>query len=158
PGGQTFGPYATWNARALNNRRTRGGPLTVDPPKWSFGADYEGDSQRSFYPYASAGGTTSSVGSWYFFAYPGVEWKPTAAFSIKVTPGYERTYEDAQYVTSRSAPGSPTYGREYVFATLDQRTASASFRVNWTFTPRLSFQTYVQPFVSTALYMDYKYL
>ena len=29
---------------------------------------------------------------------------------------------------------------------------------DWTFTPRLSLQTYVQPFVSTALYMDYKYL
>jgi hypothetical protein len=87
-----------------------------------------------------------------------VEWKPSAAFSVKVTPGYERVYEDAQFVTSVSAPGSPTYGRRYVFATLDQRTASASLRVNWTFTPRLSLQTYVQPFVSTAAYMDFKYL
>jgi hypothetical protein len=157
-GGQTFGPYATYNARTLDNRRTRGGPLTVDPPAWDFGADYLGDSQRSLYTYASAGGRYSTSGAWYAFAYPGVEWKPSAAFSVKVTPGYERVYEDAQFVTSVSAPGSPTYGRRYVFATLDQRTASASLRVNWTFTPRLSLQTYVQPFVSTAAYMDFKYL
>jgi len=157
-GGQTLGPYVQYNARTLNNRRTQGGPLMVSPAAWTFGADYLGDSQRSFYPYASAGGRVTSSGAWSVFAYPGVEWKPTAAFSIKVTPGYERVYEDAQYVTSVSAPGSATYGRHYVFATLDQRTASASFRINWTFTPRLSFQTYVQPFVSIAAYMDYKYL
>ena len=158
-GGQTLSLYATYNGKSLNNRRTRGGPLTLNLPSGSWGADYVGASQRTLYTYASVGGTNSTPsGSWYVYAYPGVEWKPTAAFSMKVTPGYEQVHEDAQYVTSRSDASSPTYGRRYVFGTLDQRTASASFRINWTFTPRLSVQSYVQPFVSTANYHDFKYL
>lgn len=156
--GEAFGPYATYNDRTLNNRRTRGGPLTVNPAAWTYGADYIGVSQRTLYGYASIGGRNSTSGAWSYFAYPGVEWKPTAAFSMKVTPGWERVHEDAQFVTSSSDATSPTYGRRYIFATLDQKTASAAFRVNWTFTPRMSFQTYVEPFVSTGAYRDFKSL
>ena len=164
-GGQSLSPYVQYNDETLNNRRTRGGPLTVNPPAWSFGVDYVGDSQRALYAYLTAGGRASSwrahapaSTAWSMYAYPGVEWKPSAAFSLKFTPGYERVYEDAQYVTSKSDPSSATYGRRYIFATLDQRTASAAFRINWTFTPHLSFQSYVEPFVSTGAYMDFKYL
>ena len=158
PNGHSLSAYATWDDRVLNNRRTRGGPLTVNPRAWSYGLDYLGNSQRPLYPYASLGGTRSVSGSWSVYAYPGVEWKPSAAFSMKVTPGWERIHEDAQYVTSQGDPGSLTYGRRYLFATLDQRTASMSFRINWTFTPRLSLQTYLQPFVSAAAYRGYKAL
>nr|MCU0627390.1 DUF5916 domain-containing protein [Gemmatimonadaceae bacterium] len=46
----------------------------------------------------------------------------------------------------------------YTFARLDQRTTSAQLRVNWTFTPRLSFESYLEPFVSTGAYSDWRRL
>ena len=71
----------------------------------------------------------------------------------------ERVHEDAQYVASANdSAAAPTYGRRYVFATVDQNTVSASLRLNWTFKPTLSFQTYVQPFVSSAEYRNFKML
>jgi len=51
-----------------------------------------------------------------------------------------------------------TYGTRYVFALLDQTEVSANVRLNWSFTPNLSFQSYVQPLVSTGKYTDFKSL
>ncbi len=156
--GHTLSAYGTFDAPALNNRRTRGGPLTRNLAAFSAGLDYLSDTQRRTYVYASVSGRRSSSGAWSAYAYPGVEWKPATALSIKLTPGWERLHDDAQFVTSKSDPASATYGRRYIFATLDQHTVSASLRLNWTFTPRLGLQTYVQPFISTAAYRDFKSL
>jgi len=87
-----------------------------------------------------------------------MEWRPSPAWSVKVSLGWEQLLEDAQYVNAVSDPASPTYGRRYVFATLDQSTASASLRLNWTLTPRLGLQTYMQPFWSSADHHDFKML
>jgi hypothetical protein len=156
--GHTLSAYGTLDFPALNNRRTRGGPLTRNPEALSYGADYLSNSQGRTYVYASVGGRTSATGSWYAYAYPGVEWKPSSALSIKITPGWERVHEDAQFVRDLADPASPTFGRRYIFATLDQHSVSASLRLNWTFTPRLGLQTYVQPFVSSAAYRGIKSL
>jgi hypothetical protein len=157
--GHTLDYYATANAQAFDNRSTRGGPLMLSLPGLSYGVSYLSDSQQRAYVFASVSGETSASGSWSLDLNPGIEWKPTAAFSLKVSPGWERVHEDAQFVTSFNDPAaSETFGRRYVFATLDQQTASASIRINWTFTPHLSLQTYLQPFVSAGKYRDYKSL
>ena len=156
--GPTLSLYGTFDAPALNHRRTRGGPLTRNLEGFSVGLDFLSDAQRRSYYYLSAGGGSSVSGSWRAFAYPGAEWKPISALSIKITPGWERVHEDAQFVTVLTDAASPTNGRRYVFATLDQHSVSASLRLNWTFTPRLGLQTYVQPFVSSAEYRGFKSL
>jgi len=156
--GHTLNYYTTFDAQALNNRRTRGGPLTLNLPGFTFGTDYMGNTQQRTYPYASFGGTATMSGTRYFYVYPGMEWRPSPAWSVKVSLGWEQLLEDAQYVNTVSDPSSPTYGRRYVFATLDQSTASASLRLNWTLTPRLGLQTYMQPFWSSADHHDFKML
>jgi hypothetical protein len=49
-----------------------------------------------------------------------------------------------------------TYGKRYVFAALHNTTFSVDNRVEWTFTPALSFQLYAQPFVSAGRYSGFK--
>jgi len=51
-----------------------------------------------------------------------------------------------------------TYGARYVFSNLDQATVSVDTRVSWTFTPRISLQLFLQPFVSAGDYSEYKEL
>jgi hypothetical protein len=51
-----------------------------------------------------------------------------------------------------------TYESRYVFATLKQTSVSLDTRLNWTFSPKLSFQLYLQPFVVSGLYGDLKQL
>ena len=85
--------------------------------------------------------------------------RPSTALRITLQPSYNRTHAIAQFVTQVSDPtATSTYNTRYVFATLDQHTVSASLRLNWTFTPRLGLQTYVQPFVSSAAHRGYKSL
>ena len=43
-----------------------------------------------------------------------------------------------------------------MFANLEQTTVSAQIRLNWSFTPNLSLQTFVQPLVSAGRYTDFK--
>ena len=45
-----------------------------------------------------------------------------------------------------------------MFATLDQRNVSADLRMNWTFTPQLSLQLFVQPLLSHNVFTRFKEL
>ena len=45
-----------------------------------------------------------------------------------------------------------TYGTRYIFSRLDQTEASLVTRLNYTFTPDLSFELYAQPLVSNGDY------
>jgi hypothetical protein len=51
-----------------------------------------------------------------------------------------------------------TYGARYVFANMDYRSVSFTTRVDWTLTPQLTLQTYVQPLFAVASYRDFKEL
>jgi hypothetical protein len=49
-------------------------------------------------------------------------------------------------------------GTHYTFAHLDQHTTSVTARLNYTFTPDISLQTYLQPFVSKGTYSNVRQL
>jgi hypothetical protein len=52
-----------------------------------------------------------------------------------------------------------TFGaKHYTFAHLDQTTTSVTARLNYTFTPNASLQTYLQPFVSKGTYSNVRQL
>jgi hypothetical protein len=91
--------------------------------------------------------------------YPGIEWKPVSNLLLNLGPGFEHNVENAQYVTYLEDPtATATFGRRYVFANLDQKTASANFRINWAFSPTMSLQTYVQALISSGDYEGFKSL
>jgi hypothetical protein len=48
--------------------------------------------------------------------------------------------------------------KHYTFAHLDQTTTSVTARLNYTFTPNASLQTYLQPFVSKGTYSNVRQL
>jgi len=88
-----------------------------------------------------------------------VEWRPTSNFSLSFGPDFFHDFENSQYIGTYDDPlAASTFGRRYVFAELSQNTLSASIRVNWTFTPTLSLQMYVQPLISAGEYTNFKEL
>ncbi|MBE0713399.1 MAG: hypothetical protein IH583_13565, partial [Candidatus Aminicenantes bacterium] len=46
----------------------------------------------------------------------------------------------------------------YVLSDIDQKTLPVEIRVNWTFTPRLSLQAYLQPYIGTGDFYAFKEL
>ncbi len=83
-----------------------------------------------------------------------VIYKPTDALSISLGPRFSKNDDKLQYVQNIEF-GSET---RYVNATIDQKTISASFRLNYTINPDLTIQYYAQPFISRGRYSNFKYI
>ena len=47
-------------------------------------------------------------------------------------------------------------GGRHIVAQMDRKTLSAEFRIDYTFTPKLSFQAYVQPYMTVGSYSRFK--
>ncbi len=149
----------SFNPQTVNNRRTRGGPLTLNRRAYNAYNHFDTDGKAKLFYYLETIADRTEAGSSYLALNPGMEWKPVSSLSVSVGPSLERTIEDAQYVTTVSDPlATATYGNRYVFATLDQHTISAQIRLNWAFTPRMSLQSFIQPLISSGAYHDFKEL
>ena len=159
PNNYSWNSNLSYNPETVNNRRTRGGPLTLNRPAvgWYMYFDTDGKAKRFYFLEIST--SFSESGSKYYSISPGIELKPASSLSVNIAPAFERVLEDAQYVQAQSDPlATATFGQRYSFATLDQQTVSAQIRLNWAFTPRLSLQTYIQPLIATGDYYGYKEL
>ncbi len=147
-----------YNPQTINTTRTRGGPLTLNPPGYQVSLDVSSDSRKSLE--ADVNGFTYQSGwqkDWQ--ANATVTWRPLANVSLSIGPGYDHDREAAQWVTSAEDPRAiATFGGRYIFADLDQQTLSANIRLNWTFSPTLSLQLFLQPLISSGKYTNFKEL
>ena len=152
--------FVAYNPKTLSDRRSRGGPLMINQPgvEWEFNLDSD-PNKRWVYGGGLHGNHYQRGWEQSWTAWASLEWKPGARVSLGVEPQIERTRTSAQYVDTLDDPlAVATYGHRYVFAELDQTTVSASIRLNWIFTPRLSLELYTQPLLSSGRYSGFKEL
>lgn len=147
----------SYSRSCVDAYRTRGGPMMKTTPGYSANLGFSSDSRKmitgSFYVY----GSRNESGSYTIEFDPGIGIKPTAGINIKFNPSFMRSLGIAQYITTVSDP-TATYGARYIFSKIDQTELSASVRLDWTFTPSLSLQLYMQPLISAVQFCDYKEL
>jgi hypothetical protein len=149
---------AAYYTETFNNTRTRGGPLTLNPAGYQTTLFFSSDSRKDWVVRVG-GGRYSANPSYDWFAEASLELRLLPNISFIISPQYSGTFEYSQYVdTYGDITSTKTYGSRYVFAELDQKTLSSSIRLNWTFTPDLSLQLYVQPLISAGDYTNYKEL
>jgi len=82
----------------------------------------------------------------------GLNVRPMNALSITFSPTYSLQNTKLQYVDVAQFNNS----NRYIFAELNQKTVSFTFRLNYTFNPELSLEYYGQPFVSAGKYTNFK--
>jgi hypothetical protein len=147
------------NGEVFDDKRTRGGPLMKSlQSDFLYMAVYS-DSRQPLSGTYYANGSSGASGGWHFNTGLSLNWKAARTLTIRFVPDYYRLHTTAQYLQAASDPTAlETYGVRYVFGTLDQKTLSATLRISWTFTPRLSLQLYMQPLISTGSYSDIKSL
>ena len=152
--------FVAYNPKTLSDRRTRGGPLMVNQPGMEWDFQLESDpNKRWIYRGGLHGSHYQRDWEQSWTAWASLEWKPGARVSLRGEPQIERTGTSAQYVDTFDDPAAtPTFGHRYVFADLDQTTVSASVRLNWIFTPKLSLEVYAQPLLSSGRYTGFKEL
>jgi Domain of unknown function (DUF5916)/Carbohydrate family 9 binding domain-like len=152
--------FVAYNPSTVSDRRTRGGPLMINQPgvEWDFQLDSDPNKQW-IYGFGLHGNHYRRGWEQSWSARAALEWKPGSRLSLRIEPQIEKTGTSAQYVDTFDDPlASNTFGHRYVFADLDQTTVSASVRLNWIFTPRLSLEVYAQPLLSSGSYTGFKEL
>lgn len=149
----------SYNPERWDKYLTRGGPLALSPTyTW---IDFGIDTDRRKPLVLGVGGfhLGSVAGTRQDRVYVTLQWKPSTNFTMSIQPEYSRELGRAQWVTSIDDPlMTDTFKRRYIFADIDQETLSCSIRLNWIFTPRLSLQAYLQPFIAVGDYHRFKEL
>jgi hypothetical protein len=155
----SFNYSIAFNPETVNNNRTRGGPLTLNLPGWEVNCFLNSDNRKAWVFGVGTFGYSRGPKNWDRGLDVSVEWKPSANLSMSAGPTLWWNRSFAQYVTVINDPlAMATFGNRYIFAELTQTELSANFRLNWTFTPRLSLQLYMQPLISSGDYRNYKEL
>jgi hypothetical protein len=144
---------------SLDDRLTRGGPMARDPGHWYADANLSTDDRNRFFVSGEAYYLHDDAGGWSAGGGAFVSIKPAPGVKLRIGPYVADDRPATQLVTRVSdSLAVATFGRRYVFATLDQPTTSLSTRLDWTFSPRLSLQLYGQLFVGAGNYYWYKEL
>ena len=155
----TFGGNISYNPAILNPYNTRGGPIMKNTTGYFMSLYGSTDSRNSVIFDCDASGGRTESGGWRISWSPGVTWKPASGINFRFSPEFNRDITIAQWVTNHDDPtATQTFGGRYIFGRLDQNEIGATIRLDWTFTPRLTLQLYLQPLISVGTYTDFKEL
>jgi len=148
-----------YNPETVSKNHTRGGPLAIIPPGYQVEMTVETDSRKPFVLELQSGTYQQPLASSQWNGQFSVRWKPGSNFSLSVGPTIGLERNDIQWVTKvTDAAMASTYGARYIFARIDQKVLGAEIRLDWTFTPKLTLQAYLQPFVAVGHYDMFKEL
>ncbi|MBN2200265.1 MAG: carbohydrate binding family 9 domain-containing protein [Candidatus Aminicenantes bacterium] len=148
-----------YNPSSLSKTLTRGGPMVEIPTGYEVDLSLSSDSRKPV--------ILSGYGMIYHRPGTSLEWSanfslrwkpsPTVTLSVGPTLGFEDN--PIQWVTRVSDEAmTSTYGRRYVFGRLNQKVIATDIRLDWTFTPKLTLQAYLQPFLAVGRYEEFKEL
>ena len=141
------------------NDLTRGGPLMLHPAMRSVNLEISSDNRRPLVLFAFTQYNRSDSGGYNWTSELSLQWKPSANISLSIGPEYFYRYSLGEWIDTFDDPLYPaTFGKRYVFSTINLRTLSLDLRLNWTFTPRLSLQLYLQPYLAVGNYWGFKEL
>ena len=146
-----------YNPDRYSDTNSRGGPRMLMPEYGSARLSLYTDSRRSLV--FGLGGNYGAVrnGSRYKGVWFETQWRPSSALRLAFAPQYSHDDEATQYVGAwDDALMTATGGRRYVFGRMDYRQLSLTTRIDWTFTPKLTLQAYLQPLFATARYEGFK--
>ncbi|MDE3153183.1 MAG: carbohydrate binding family 9 domain-containing protein [Gemmatimonadota bacterium] len=153
----TMGAGFTRELGAYSDRLLRGGPLAQAPAGWTANGNVTTDSRWPVIITASGSYSRDVSGAEAPDVSLSFDMRPSSTVHVSLGPELSVGRATAQYLAAVSDPhAAATYGARYVFANLRQTTLSMDTRVEWTLTPQLSLQSYLQPFVSSGAYASFK--
>lgn len=152
-----LGGTFTYRPDVYDDRLTRGGPVARNPGMWEVSLNGGTDSRQKVSAFAHGRYMQGHAGASALSGGLSVEARPTTALRLDVGPSVSLSRGMAQYVTSAADPlADETFGRRYLFAEIDQTVVALDTRADWTFTPDLTFQLFLQPYVAAGDYSRFK--
>ena len=96
------------------------------------------------------GGKDDYASKWYGLSY-GLELSPREYYSISIAPDFSWNYDESQWIFTDVDTTS-------LYGALTSQTISIGIRGNYSFTPDMSLQLFVQPFVAIGKYDKYGWI
>jgi hypothetical protein len=150
-----FGGTVGQLAGTFDDRAARGGPAVRVDPYFAPWLGFEGDQRRPIIPYLFfnffRGDGGRSTG---FNVNPSFDLRMSTQFRASLGLNLSHDVNDWQFIGTDTAGGTT----HYLFAHLDQKTTSMSFRLDYTASPTLTVQAYAAPFVSKGPYSNVREL
>jgi len=146
-----------FDSRQITNTLLRGGPSMTLPGKASISAEISSSERKKFvvqlegeynWGFENLNTETKSISL-------ELSYRPSNYLSFSVEPMFETIHNELQFIPEDYFLIAPEEPR-YLLSTLDQKTFSASLRVEYNITPDLSLQYWGQPFMSSGKYSEYK--
>jgi hypothetical protein len=143
------------NPRGRSDDLTRGGPLMGTGRSWGAALELAGREGARTEWSVEADGEREEFDGWSsevqgdFSFHPGTQWE------ISVSPSWELGEDPRQYVMTVDAGRPETFGHRYVFARVERSEVATRVRVNYTFTPNLTLETYAEPFASSGRFSGF---
>lgn len=149
--------HFSYNPRHNSTTALRGGPNVTLPSSRSaqlgISSDYRKAVQASVwgsYWNTRGNGRGASAGM-------SMTVRPSSALRLEFGPDYTWNQEQLQWVDSvEDVFMAATGGERYIFSDMEYREFSLSTRIDWTFSPTLSLQSYIQPLVASGRYTEFK--
>jgi plastocyanin len=145
--------HVFFNPETNDVRVTRGGPIMRTSNSRELDFNLSTDHRKPWVANLGLFANGNDAGNRMVSGSLSVEFKPASNLSVEVGPRYRWEKTDAQYhdiITDETA--TQTYGKRYVFSDLEYRQVSLDTRIDWTFTPKLTLQAYVQPLIAMGDY------
>jgi hypothetical protein len=144
-----------YSVRGLDDRLTRGGPVMGTPSSIGWNIALESpDGARNSVEFDINGGR-DEIGGWEQDIELSFSFRPGDRWELSFDPEWTRERNTRQFVTNEANGRAATFGTRYVFATVDVSEISGQFRLNYTFTPNLTLETYVEPFAASGRFFNF---
>jgi hypothetical protein len=142
----------TYAARALSDNLTRGGPIMATPAAGGWSVELEGrDGARNEW-FVDVGHGRDENGSWEQSVQFGMNIRPNDRWEFSFDPEWSRNRDSRQFIQTESGGRPETFGQRYIFGRVEVSEISAEFRMNYSFTPNLTLETYAEPFAASGRY------
>jgi hypothetical protein len=145
----------SFNTPSVSTGMLRGGPIMKTPGSLNYRIGFSTDNRKKLvFDVSVNSGKGYEKNSHNFNTGIDITYKPINALVLTLSPGFSKSYSDLQYVSQKQYQNND----RYIFASIDRKTISTSFRVSLNLSPDLTLQYWGQPFLATGRYYNHKYI
>ena len=140
---------------ATSDRLTRGGPIMGTPGSTGWSVELESPYGARHSWAIDVGGDRDRNGSWEQSIELSASLRPGDRWELSFDPEWNRSRDTRQFIDTEDNGRAETFDTRYIFAAVDVSEISGRFRVNYTFTPNLTLETYVEPFAASGKFHSF---
>jgi hypothetical protein len=147
------GTGGTLTGRRISNADLRGGPSITYPGGYEYWYYFQTDNRKKLrfnFEQWNFRGFQDIERSW--GAFVSLVYRPIDALTVSLSPNYNHTLNEQQYVSTVAYNNQP----RYVTARIRQDTYGMSVRINYIITPDLTVEYWGQPFIARGKYGAFK--